>query len=82
MAPSNGSLMAHFARESSKKLASGMVALGDIGYTTLAKYYSELTSETNATLHGSSNVKGNGTMHTEPADLEHDGMVWFLSCCL
>ncbi|WOK91879.1 autophagy-related protein [Canna indica] len=73
---SGGSLVAHFARESSKKLAAGMVTLGDIGYATINKYYSELVGESNgSTLNGNSNLKSNGSMHGEPADMVNSGIV-------
>ncbi|GFP89981.1 autophagy-related protein 18f, partial [Phtheirospermum japonicum] len=42
---SNGSLVAHYARESSKHLAAGIVTLGDMGYKKLTRYYSELLPE-------------------------------------
>ncbi|KAF9588781.1 hypothetical protein IFM89_015508 [Coptis chinensis] len=35
--PSNGSLVAHYAKESSKQLAAGIVTLGDIGYKKLSR---------------------------------------------
>lgn len=41
--PGNGgSLMARYAVESSKQLASGIVNLGDMGYKTLSRYCPEL----------------------------------------
>ncbi|PON85543.1 Breast carcinoma amplified sequence [Trema orientale] len=40
--PGNGSLMARYAKESSKQLAAGLLNLGDMGYKTLSKYYQEL----------------------------------------
>ncbi|KAH9323273.1 hypothetical protein KI387_017912 [Taxus chinensis] len=40
--PANGSLVAHYAKESSKQIAAGIVTLGDMGYKTFTKYYSEL----------------------------------------
>lgn len=42
-APHNGSTVAHYARESSKQIAVGIVTLGDMGYKTLTKYCSELS---------------------------------------
>ncbi|KAI5068626.1 hypothetical protein GOP47_0016971 [Adiantum capillus-veneris] len=39
--PANGSLVAHYAKESSKQLAAGIVTLGDLGYKALSRYYSE-----------------------------------------
>ncbi|KAF5455118.1 hypothetical protein F2P56_024729, partial [Juglans regia] len=40
--PGSGSLVARYAKESSKQLASGIINLGDLGYKTLSKYYQEL----------------------------------------
>ncbi|KAL4579852.1 hypothetical protein LXL04_016020 [Taraxacum kok-saghyz] len=40
--PGNGSLMARYAMESSKQLASGLINLGDMSYRTLSKYCHEL----------------------------------------
>ncbi|KAH9331645.1 hypothetical protein KI387_003753, partial [Taxus chinensis] len=40
-APLNGSTVAHYAKESSKQIAAGIVTLGDMGYKTLTKYCSE-----------------------------------------
>ncbi|PSS24900.1 Autophagy-related protein like [Actinidia chinensis var. chinensis] len=40
--PSNGSLVARYAMESSKQLASGLMNLGDKGYKTFTKYYHDL----------------------------------------
>ncbi|RWW53275.1 hypothetical protein BHE74_00040251 [Ensete ventricosum] len=74
--PSRGSLMAHFARESSKTLTAGLVTLGDMGLTTLSKYYTEYVGDNNGvTVHGNSNSNSNKTMHREPANMENDAMV-------
>lgn len=40
--PGNGTLMARYAMESSKQLASGLINLGDMSYRTLSKYCHEL----------------------------------------
>jgi hypothetical protein len=40
--PSSGSLVARYAMESSKHLASGLINLSDMGYKTLSKYYQDL----------------------------------------
>ncbi|KAG8370690.1 hypothetical protein BUALT_Bualt13G0009500 [Buddleja alternifolia] len=40
--PGSGTLMARYAVESSKHLASGIISLGDMGYKKLSKYYPEL----------------------------------------
>ncbi|KAK7277884.1 hypothetical protein RJT34_22903 [Clitoria ternatea] len=39
--PSSGSLVARYAMESSKHLATGLINLTDIGYKTLSKYYQD-----------------------------------------
>ncbi|KAL5768414.1 hypothetical protein ACOSP7_014966 [Xanthoceras sorbifolium] len=39
--PSNGSLVARYAMESSKQLAAGLINLGDMGYKTLSRYYQD-----------------------------------------
>lgn len=43
--PSNGSLVARYAMESSKQLAAGIITLGDKGYKTLSKYYPEMIQD-------------------------------------
>ena len=40
--PSNRSLVARYAMESSKQLAVGLITLDDMGYKTLSKYYQDL----------------------------------------
>ncbi|KAL6516050.1 hypothetical protein OROGR_019355 [Orobanche gracilis] len=40
--PGSGSMMARYAMESSKHLATGLFTLGDMGYKKLSKYYPEL----------------------------------------
>ena len=40
--PSSGNLVARYAMESSKHLASGLINLSDMGYKTLSKYYQDL----------------------------------------
>ncbi|KAD5507672.1 hypothetical protein R6Q59_031540 [Mikania micrantha] len=48
---SNGSIVAHYAKESSKQLAVGIVTLGDIGYKKLSRYYSEFLLDDNVSQH-------------------------------
>ncbi|KAL8215748.1 hypothetical protein R6Q57_022585 [Mikania cordata] len=43
----NGSIVAHYAKQSSKQLAVGIVTLGDIGYKKLSRYYSEFLPDGN-----------------------------------
>ncbi|MED6121894.1 hypothetical protein PIB30_034426 [Stylosanthes scabra] len=40
--PSSGNLVARYAMEASKHLASGFINISDIGYKTLSKYYEDL----------------------------------------
>ncbi|KAK4744315.1 hypothetical protein SAY87_010627 [Trapa incisa] len=62
--PSNGSLVAHYAKESSKQLAAGIVTLGDMGYKKLSRYYSELLPENSALRSGDFGWKViNGQVH-------------------
>ncbi|XP_054815071.1 autophagy-related protein 18f-like isoform X1 [Prosopis cineraria] len=73
---SNGGLVAHYARESSKQLASGIVSLGDMGYKKLSRYYSELLSDSNSSSRSvNSGWKGNGTINGHSADTDNIGMV-------
>lgn len=75
--PTNGSLVAHYAKESSKQLAVGIVTLGDIGYKKFTKYCSEFIAENNGSVkNGHSGFKANGTIngHIMP-DSDNVGMV-------
>ncbi|KAA8526937.1 hypothetical protein F0562_008834 [Nyssa sinensis] len=73
---SNGSLVAHYAKESSKQLAAGIVTLGDMGYKKLSRYYSELLPDSNNSLQsGSPGMKVNGTSNGHFPDADHVGMV-------
>lgn len=73
---SNGSLVAHYAKESSKQLAAGIVTLGDMGYKKLSRYYSELLPDGSNTLHPVSlGWKGSGTVNGHLLDTENLGMV-------
>ncbi|KAF2307129.1 hypothetical protein GH714_024977 [Hevea brasiliensis] len=40
--PGSGSLMARYAMESSKQIASGLINLGDMGYKTVSRYCQDL----------------------------------------
>ncbi|XP_020692196.1 autophagy-related protein 18f isoform X1 [Dendrobium catenatum] len=72
----NASVVAHFAKESSKQLAAGIVTLGDMGLKKLTKYYSELMPDVNGSIKsGNSNSKANGVMNGNTADIEDVGMV-------
>ncbi|KAI4322827.1 hypothetical protein L6164_022483 [Bauhinia variegata] len=73
---SNGSLVAHYAKESSKQLAAGIVTLGDLGYKKLSRYYSELRPDSNSSLQSvNSGWKGNGTTNGHSIDVDNIGMV-------
>lgn len=73
---SNGSLVAHYAKESSKQLAAGIVTLGDKGIKKLSRYYSELLPESNNSLQsGALGLKGIGTLNGHAADADSVGMV-------
>ncbi|RDX93173.1 Autophagy-related protein 18f, partial [Mucuna pruriens] len=69
---SNGSLIAHYAKESSKHLASGVLTLGDIGYKKLYKYCSDNHGSLQSVNSGSN---GNGTVNGHSTDTDHAGMV-------
>ncbi|KAK7272451.1 hypothetical protein RJT34_29056 [Clitoria ternatea] len=69
---SNGSLIAHYAKESSKHLASGLVTLGDMGYKKLSKYCSDSNGSLQSVNFGS---KGNGTINGHSTDADNIGMV-------
>ncbi|KAA0046454.1 autophagy-related protein 18f [Cucumis melo var. makuwa] len=72
---SNGSLVAHYAKESSKQLAAGIVTLGDKGIKKLSRYYSELLPESNNSLQsGAQGLKGIGTLNGHVADADSIGM--------
>ncbi|KAI3466209.1 hypothetical protein Pfo_022872 [Paulownia fortunei] len=72
---SNGSLVAHYARESSKQLAAGIVTLGDMGYKKLSRYYSELLPEGNNSQSGTARVKVHGVANGHSPDADNVGMV-------
>ncbi|KAL3639928.1 hypothetical protein CASFOL_014896 [Castilleja foliolosa] len=72
---SNGSLVAHYARESSKHLAAGIVTLGDMGYKKLSRYYSELLPEGNNGQTGTVRVKMHSVANGHSPDAENVGMV-------
>lgn len=76
-ASSNGSLVAHYAKESSKQLAAGIVTLGDIGYKKLSRYYSELLPEGNNGQSGEARVKVYGVPNGHSPNADDIGMVSF-----
>ncbi|KAI6690505.1 hypothetical protein NL676_027333 [Syzygium grande] len=72
---SNGSLAAHYAKESSKHLAAGIVTLGDMGYKKLSRYYSELLPDSSSPQSGNCGRKGAGVVNGHPQDANYVGMV-------
>ncbi|KAL1184924.1 hypothetical protein V6Z11_A01G079100 [Gossypium hirsutum] len=68
---SNGSLVAHYAKESSKQLASGIVTLGDMGYKKLSRY---LPDSYNYLQSGGPGWKGNGTVNGHLVGVDNVGM--------
>ncbi|XP_068644397.1 autophagy-related protein 18f-like isoform X2 [Aristolochia californica] len=74
--PSNGSLVAHYAKESSKQLATGIVTLGDMGYRKLSRYCLELLPDGNISPRvGNSGWKTNGITNGHMPDVDDVGMV-------
>ncbi|XP_010313651.2 autophagy-related protein 18f-like isoform X2 [Solanum lycopersicum] len=71
----NGSLISHYAKESSKQLAAGIVTLGDIGYKKLARYYSDLSPDSNCSQSGSACGKISGTANGHLPGADNVGMV-------
>lgn len=73
---SNGTLVAHYAKESSKHLAAGIVTLGDIGYKKLSSYCSELLPDSSGSIQSvNSSPKGNGIVSGHSTDGDNIGMV-------
>ncbi|GJM92906.1 hypothetical protein PR202_ga09412 [Eleusine coracana subsp. coracana] len=73
---SNGSVVAYYAKESSKQLAAGIVTLGDVGYKKLTKYCSDFIPNGNgATKQRNSSYKTNGVTNGQRIDSEYSGMV-------
>ncbi|XP_024198989.1 autophagy-related protein 18f isoform X2 [Rosa chinensis] len=74
--PSNGSLVVHYAKESSKQLAAGIATLGDMGYKKLSQYYSELVPDgITYPQAGNPGRKANGTVNGLSTDTDSVGMV-------
>lgn len=62
--PANGSLVAHYAKESSKQFAAGIVTLGDLGYKAFSKYCTEGVGSPEP---GSPLQRSNCNVHSEHA---------------
>ena len=80
---SNGSHVAHYAKESGKHLAAGIVTLGDIGYKRLFHYCSEVLLDSIHTLQsGVIGGKSSGVVNHCPRSMGNVGMVWTFSFAL
>lgn len=63
--PGSGSLMARYAMESSKQLATGLINLGDMSYRTLSKYCHELLPDgSTSPVSSSSRKSGRAVAHS------------------
>ncbi|XP_022981384.1 autophagy-related protein 18f-like isoform X2 [Cucurbita maxima] len=72
----NGSLVAHYAKESSKHLAAGLVTIGDKGIKKLSRYYSELLPDSNNSHQpGAHGLNGIGYLKDHVADADSVGVV-------
>ncbi|XWS42429.1 hypothetical protein CRYUN_Cryun16bG0013500 [Craigia yunnanensis] len=69
--PSSGSLVARYAMESSKQLATGLINLGDMGYKTLSRYYQDLIPDgSGSPVSSNSGWKvGLGALHSAETDI-------------
>ncbi|KAG5232523.1 autophagy-related protein [Salix suchowensis] len=73
--PGSGSLVARYAMESSKQLATGLISLGDMGYKTLSRYCHDLMPDgSNSPVSSNSSWKV-GRSATHSADSDTAGMV-------
>ncbi|CAN0897524.1 Autophagy-related protein 18h [Linum grandiflorum] len=72
--PGNGNLVARYAMESSKQLASGLMSLGDMGYKTLSRYCQDFVADgSSSPVSPNSSRKGWVAPHSAEADIA--GMV-------
>ena len=62
--PANASLVTHYAKESSKQIAAGIVTLGDLGYKAISRYYSDGSG---SPVQGSPFLKGTSNGYPEHA---------------
>ena len=62
--PANGSFVTHYAKESSKQIAAGIVTLGDLGYKAISRYYSDGSG---SPVQGSPFLKGTSNGYPEHA---------------
>nr|GEW92794.1 autophagy-related protein 18h [Tanacetum cinerariifolium] len=73
--PSSGTLMARYAMESSKQLASGLINLGDMSYRTLSKYCHELLPDGSSSPTSLNSSRKSGRTVTHSAENANAGMV-------
>ncbi|XP_020684473.1 autophagy-related protein 18h [Dendrobium catenatum] len=75
--PGSGNLVARYAMESSKQLASGLLSIGDMSYKTLSKYYQELVPDGSCSpLAPNSNRRtGRLPLATHSSEADNAGMV-------
>ncbi|XP_076890513.1 autophagy-related protein 18g-like [Bidens hawaiensis] len=70
--PSNGSLVARYAMESSKQLAAGIITLGDKGYKKISKYYPDMLQDRPMS---PTNSNPNWKVRSSSSDVDNAGMV-------
>jgi len=75
--PGSGSLVARYAMESSKQLATGLINLGDMGYKTLSRYCHDLMPDGSSSPVSSNSSWKVGRGATNSADTDTAGMVSF-----
>ncbi|KAK9293064.1 hypothetical protein L1049_021048 [Liquidambar formosana] len=73
--PGSGSLMARYAMESSKQLASGLINLGDMGYKTLSKYYQDFLPDGSSSPVSSNSSWRVGRVSAHSTETDTAGMV-------
>eukprot|EP00257_Ricinus_communis_P001771 XP_002512315.2 autophagy-related protein 18h [Ricinus communis] len=73
--PGSGSLMARYAMESSKQIATGLINLGDMGYKTLSRYYQDLIPDGSSSPVYSNSSWKLGRSATHSLETENAGMV-------
>ncbi|XP_074331836.1 autophagy-related protein 18h-like [Apium graveolens] len=73
--PSNGNLVARYAMESSKQLATGIINLGDMGYKKFSKYCHELLPDGSGSPGSSGASWRVGRTAAHPSDVDTAGTV-------
>ncbi|XP_024961565.1 autophagy-related protein 18h-like [Cynara cardunculus var. scolymus] len=73
--PGSGSLMARYAMESSKQLATGLINLGDMSYRTLSKYCHELLPDGSSSPISSNSSRKAGRAVAHSTENANAGMV-------